>query len=257
MKLRVALVAPLIALIALGFLWPFLAPSAESAQRASWLFLAATPLAVALTIALIAQEELGSKQIAFLGILTALIAALRPLGIGAIGVEPMWFALILAARAMGPTFGILLGSLSISLSAFLTGGVGPWLAYQIAAAALIGFGVAVIPARVNGRLEIACLALYGAIASELFGIAMDLQFWPWALGGQTTLSYIPGAAVSENLRNFISYHFLSSMAWDVPRAILTSTLIIVAGRPILAALSRARSKAAFVEVAEFKELVAR
>lgn len=85
---------------------------------------------------------------------------------------------------------------------------------------------------------------------------MDLQFWPWSLGQGTQLSYIAGAPLSTNLENFISYHFLSSLAWDIPRAILTATLIAIAGAPVLNALRRARARAAFVEVAQMKELIA-
>jgi energy-coupling factor transport system substrate-specific component len=205
-------------------------------------------------VSLVASDDLGSKNVAFLGILSALVAALRPLGIGAIGIEPMWFALILSARVMGPTFGFLLGALSMLLSALLTGGIGPWLGYQVFAAAIIGFGVGVVPKKVRGKSEIALLALYGAIAAEVFGIMMDLQFWPWALGSSTELSYLAGAPLSENLDRFFSYHFLSALAWDVPRAVITVLLITLAGKPALNALRRARHRAAFVTEIEFREL---
>jgi energy-coupling factor transport system substrate-specific component len=203
---------------------------------------------------LIATDDLGSKNVAFLGILSALIAALRPLGIGAIGIEPMWFALILAARVMGPTFGFLLGALSMSLSALLTGGIGPWLGYQVFAAALIGFGVGAIPQKIRGGKELFALATYGVLAAEFFGILMDLQFWPWSLGAGTELSFVAGAPLNQNLSHFFQYHFISSLAWDLPRAILTVTLIAIAGKPALNALRRARHKAAFVTHVEFEEL---
>ena len=118
----------------------------------------------------------------------------------------------------------------------------------------MGAGVAIIPSRISGKLEIALLALYGALASEVFGIAMDLQFWPWSLGSSTNLSYRAGAPVTENLSHFFQYHFLSALAWDIPRAVLTAFLIIVVGKPALNALRRARHKAAFATHAEFTEL---
>lgn len=238
----------------LGFIWPFLVSSAQTAHLASWFFFAATTFTVLLLVALIAADDLGSKNVAFLGILSALVAALRPLGIGAIGIEPMWFALILAARVMGPTFGFLLGALSMLLSALLTGGVGPWLGYQVFAAAAIGFGTGVIPKKIRGRIELFLLAIYGALAAEVFGIMMDLQFWPWALGTETKLSYIAGAPIAENINRFFSYHFLSALAWDIPRATITVVLIAIAGKPALNALRRARHRAAFVTQVEFKEL---
>lgn len=252
--MRRVLIALLIPTSMLGFLWPFFVQTKESASNASWFFLVTTTISIFLVIALVANEDLGSKNVAFLGILAALVAALRPLGIGAIGIEPMWFALILAARAMGPTFGFLLGAMSMALSALLTGGIGPWLGYQVFAAALIGFGVGVIPSRIRGRLEIFALAIYGAIAAEFFGILMDLQFWPWSLGADTELSYRAGASLGENFSNFISYHFISALAWDIPRATITVVLIFIAGKPTLNALRRARHKAAFVTHVEFREL---
>ena len=238
----------------LGFFWPFFVRSSELADKASWIFLVTTSLSALLILALVANDDLGSKNVAFLGILSALIAALRPLGIGAIGIEPMWFALILAARVMGPTFGFLLGALSMLLSALLTGGIGPWLGYQVFAAALIGFGVGVIPSHVRGKLELGLLAIYGAVAAEFFGIAMDLQFWPWSLGAGTELSYRAGAPFGENFSHFISYHFLSALAWDIPRATITVLLICMAGKSALNALRRARHRAAFLTEVEFKEL---
>lgn len=252
--LRYALISLLIPSTLTGFLWPFFVDSQGAANRAEWFFVLSTTVSVALIISLVATDDLGSKNVAFLGILSALVAALRPLGIGAIGIEPMWFALILAARVMGPTFGFLLGALSMSLSALLTGGIGPWLGYQVFAAAIIGCGVGVIPKKVRGRIELLLLAIYGAIAAELFGILMDLQFWPWSLGAGTELSYQVGAPIAENLSRFFSYHFISALAWDIPRATITVILILIAGKPALNALRRARHKAAFVTHIEFEEL---
>ena len=249
-----SLLALITCLVFLGFTWPFLVSSQDVANKASWFFLATTPIMVGLLILLATLDDLGSKNIAFLGILSALIAALRPLGIGAIGLEPMWFALILAARVMGPTFGFLLGAISMTLSALLTGGIGPWLAYQVFAAAIIGLGIAIVPREIRGGSEIFFLALYGVIAAEFFGIAMDLQFWPWTLGPGTELSYLAGAPLQENLSRFFSYHFLSALAWDLPRATLTVILISIAGKPALNALRRARHRAAFATHAEFQEL---
>jgi energy-coupling factor transport system substrate-specific component len=251
---RRSLISILITLAAAGFFWPFFVRSDEMADKASWFFLAATPFTLLLIIVLVTQEELGSKKIALLGILTALIAALRPLGIGAIGIEPMWFALIIASRAMGPTFGFLLGTLSMALSALLTGGMGPWLSYQVFAAALIGWGTIFIPPKLRAAKEVVALVLYGIIAAGFFGIAMDLQFWPWTLGPGTELSYLPGAALSENLDRFFTYHFISALAWDIPRAILTTVLLSIATKPMLTALRRTDESSRFVTGEEMRKI---
>jgi len=45
------------------------------------------------------------------------------------------------------------------------------------------------------------------------------------------------------------------MAWDVPRAILTSTLIVLTATPFLRALRRTYFKAAFLTPIEFKKAI--
>ena len=239
------------AISALGFIWPFLI--SEKQGHPQWIFLLAAPCALLLLMISVSNKELDSKSIALLAVLSALIAALRPMGTGAVGIEPMWFVLILSARVFGPSFGFLLGTISMFLSAILTGGLGPWVAYQSFAAGWIGLGVALIPRNLRGKAEISALALYGIIAAAFFGIAMDLQFWPWALGLDTQLSYIPQGDIVTNLHRFIIFHFATSMAWDIPRAILTSVLIIISAPAILGALRRTKFKAAFVTPIEFVE----
>ena len=241
------------AVSAIGFLWPFFI--SEKQDHPQWIFLLATPFALLLLLISVSNKSLDSKSVALLAVLSALIAALRPMGTGAVGIEPMWFVLILAARVFGASFGFLLGTISMFLSAILTGGLGPWVAYQSFAAGWIGLGVALIPKKVKGKMEIAALACYGIIAAEFFGIAMDLQFWPWTLGADTQLSYRAGAPLGENFSHFISYHFLSSMAWDIPRAIFTASLILFTAKPVLHTLRRAHTRAAFMTPIEFIERV--
>jgi energy-coupling factor transport system substrate-specific component len=243
----------------MGFLWPFFfnAHSGAHATNANLFYWIAVPLALGILIVEISNDRLDAKSVALLGVLTALTAALRPVGAGAVGIEPMWFILILAARVFGPAFGFILGILALFLSAFLTGGFGPWLAYQMFAAGWVGLGAGLLPhrfgaIRFRGKAEIALLFLYGVFASLLFGLLMDLQFWPWAIGGQTQLSYVAGSPMVENLHRFIIFHFASSMAWDIPRAIFTSTLIVLAGPAILFALRRTARKAAFLTPIEFR-----
>ena len=236
----------------IAFLWPFIfSANANQIQLVFWI---AMPFTLILLLASLSNKSLDSKSIALLGVLAALFAALRPLGAGAIGVEPMWFLLILSSRVFGGSFGFLLGVISMLASAVLTGGIGPWLVYQCFAAGWIALGVTLIPSRLRKRTELFALALYGVFASAIFGVLMDLQFWPWSLGSGSELSYIPGGDVMENINRFFVFHFATSMAWDIPRAILTSVLILTLGPAVLSALRRAYSKASFLAPIEFKSL---
>jgi len=240
---------------AAGFLWPFFY-NGQSLPRTQLFFWAALSVAFFLVIIQISNSALDAKSVALLGVLSALIAALRPLGAGAVGIEPMWFILILSARVFGPSFGFILGLTSMFVSALLTGGVGPWLGYQVFAAAWIGMAAGMLPGKkLRGRRELFLLIAFGIIASELFGILMDLQFWPWALGADTQLSYLANGAISENLSRFITFHFATAMAWDIPRAVFTTILLVFSGKAVLSALRRTKTRAAFLEPIEFNERV--
>lgn len=241
------------------FLWPFFLNAHSSAHHINnqILSILGVPIALAVLIVDISNERLDAKSVALLGVLAALTAALRPMGAGAVGIEPMWFILIISARVFGPAFGFILGILAMFVSAFITGGFGPWLAYQMFAAGWIGLGAGLLPNRfgsrmIRGKTEVAMLALYGILAAFLFGLLMDLQFWPWALGTHSQLSYIPEAPIATNAHNFIIYHFVSSMAWDVPRAFITSILTLLTAPAILFAMRRTKRRASFQTPIEFR-----
>lgn len=242
------------ALSAAGFLWPFFYVG-ENLPQTQLFFWCAVVISFALVVVQISSQQLDAKSVALLGILSALIAALRPLGAGAVGIEPMWFILILSARVFGASFGFLLGMISMFVSALLTGGIGPWLGYQVFAAAWIGLLAGALPKTLRGRCELVVLIIYAIFASAAFGILMDLQFWPWALGSSTQLSYLPNGDISENISRFITFHFATSMAWDIPRAIFTAALIVFAGKAVLSALRRTRTRAAFLQPIIFNEHV--
>jgi len=235
-----------------GFVWPFFY-SGQDLPRTQLFFWIAILTATVLVIFEVSSSGLDAKSVALLGVLAALISALRPLGAGAVGIEPMWFVLILSARVFGASFGFLLGIISMFASALLTGGLGPWLGYQMFAAAWIGMAAGLLPKRVSGKSEIAMLLAFGALAAGVFGILMDLQFWPWALGSNTQLSYLPGGTIPENLSRFITFHFASAMAWDIPRAIFTCVLIAFTGPSVLSALRRTYTRAAFSTPVVFSE----
>jgi energy-coupling factor transport system substrate-specific component len=248
------------AISAAGFLWPFFI-SAHIDQRGliNQIFLyMALPIAMTILIFELSNKNLDAKSVALLGVLAALTAALRPFGAGAIGLEPMWFILILSARVFGPAFGFVLGIVALFVSAIFTGGFGPWLAYQMFAAGWIGLGAGLLPRYIGrkelrGRFEMVMLIFYGILASLLFGLLMDLQFWPWAIGADTQLSYLAGASIQSNIGKFLVFHFATAMAWDIPRAIFTALLLGLTAHPALSALRRAHRKAAFLTPIEFRE----
>ena len=249
--------ATVVGLLAFG--WPFLAePGSAAVAHASdapWIFAATIPLVLLVVLAQVAEGGMDAKSVAILGVLAAVVAALRPLGAGTAGLEPIWFVIVLGGRALGPGFGFALGSLSLGASALLTGGVGPWLPFQMIAAAWVGCAAGLLPP-LRGKAEIAMLAAYGLVASMAYGLVMNLWFWPF-MGGAEAASYadgilfVPGAPASENLARWLAFSLVTSLGWDIPRGILTAVLIIVIGRPVLTALRRVAHRANFAPATAF------
>lgn len=84
----------------IAFMWPLFI-SADSDGTARWLFLALMPLATLIAVIEITFGKLNVKSLAFLGVLSATGAALRAIGAGAVGLEPIWFLIIIGGRALG------------------------------------------------------------------------------------------------------------------------------------------------------------
>jgi energy-coupling factor transport system substrate-specific component len=178
-------------------------------------------------------------------------AALRPLGAGTAGVETMFFLVVLAGRVFGAGFGFALGCTSLFASALLTGGVGPWLPYQMFGCAWVGLIAGLLPAA-RGRIELLLLAAYGGISGYLFGFLVNLSFWPFALDPGSSISYLPGASFSEQWHRYLVFDATTSLGWDTGRAITTFLLVLFAGPAAMATFRRAARRAAFEAPVRFE-----
>lgn len=232
-----------------AFCWPLLVePSSPLAQQktAPWLFALILPLVLAVVLAQLSDTGMDAKAIAMLGVLSAVGAAIRPLGGGTGGVETIFVLLLLAGRVFGPGFGFVLGNTALFASALLTAGIGPWLPYQMLAAAWFGLGAGLLP-RVRGWAEYVTLAGYGAIASLIFGVLLNLSFWPFAIGSESSVAFAPGDAVIDNLSRLLAFTLATSLGWDVGRAITTALLVLLTGPVVLRVLRRAARRATFTD----------
>ncbi|WP_204455128.1 ECF transporter S component [Actinokineospora baliensis] len=230
-----------------AFCWPLVVdPGVGIAhgRDAPLVFALLLPVALAVVLAELADGGMDAKAVAMLGVLSALGAALRPLGAGTAGIETIFFLMVLAGRVFGPGFGFVLGNTTLFASALLTGGVGPWLPYQMLGSAWVALGAGLLP-KVNGRLELVMLACYGAIAGLLYGLLLNLSFWPFALGSGTTLSFVPGDPIADNLTRLFLFSLATSLGWDIGRAITTVVLVLATGPVLLRVFRRAARRARF------------
>ena len=235
--------------------WPLLL-QASPGDRVDppFLFLALLPVIVAVVLAELTEGGLDPRTLAILGVLSAANAVLRGISPGTSGIELSFFLLILAGRVFGPGFGFALGATSLFASALLTAGVGPWLPFQMLCAAWVGMVAGLLPRRPRGRAEIVMLAAYGVVAAYAFGLLMNLSGWPFVAGVEVpghsgSLSYVPGAALAENLHRFLVYTLLTSTGgWDTLRAVTNAVAIVLLGPAVLATLRRASRRALISDV---------
>jgi energy-coupling factor transport system substrate-specific component len=242
------------------FLWPLLVSPPEELGHnsdAPFLFALILPVVIAVVLAELHSGGIDTKALAMLGVLSAIGAALRPMGAGVAGIETVFFLLVLAGRVYGPGFGFVLGNTTLFASAILTAGIGPWLPFQMLAAGWVGLGAGLLPHSVAGRRirgagEIALLAAYGAFSAYAFGFLMNMWFWPYSIGVGTELSFVAGDAVVSNLHRFFLFTLATStFGWDTGRAITNVVAIVVLGPAVLLTLHRAARRAAFDAPVDF------
>jgi energy-coupling factor transport system substrate-specific component len=167
------------------------------------------------------------------------------LSAGTAGLEPMFFLLVVAGRALGASQGFLLGALALLASAFLTAGIGPWTPFQMLGCGWLAMGAGLLP-RMSGWTERLVLAGYGLVSAMVYGAVMNLWFWPF-MGGTAPegAGFVPDAGAVANLEHYAVFYVLTSLAWDLPRGLLTAALTWVAAGPLLRALRRALRQARF------------
>jgi len=235
-----------VGLVAFG--WPFFTEPGSALDTshsgdAPILFVAILPLLAAIVLAELTSGGMDSKSVAMLGMLCAVGGALRALGPGTAGLEPSFAIIILGGRVFGRGFGFVQGAVTLFAGALITGGVGPWLPFQMMAAGWVGFFAGCLP-RGRGRVEVAMVAGYAFVAGLAFGVVMNIWFWPFAAYGPET-SFVAGDPFSANLSRYAVFYVTTSLLWDLGRSVLSLLVIVFAGSALLRALRRAGRRAAF------------
>lgn len=244
-RARPVAVYVLMVLVGAGaFLYPFWLPAEALPARAHSGDAPLVAAAVgALVVAAVAVEvrrgTMAGATVALLGVLSAAAGLLRLLDLPG-GGNGIFFLVVLAGAAFGPRFGLLLGLCGMAVSAIATGGIGPWLPFQMLALAWMGAGAGLL-GRVTGRLpavaEVAALAVYGWAWGFLYGAIMNLWFWPFVRGGGA-LSWEPGLSFLATLDRYRAFYVATSFGWDAAGALANALLVALTGRAVLRSLRR-------------------
>jgi energy-coupling factor transport system substrate-specific component len=228
-----------------AFLYPFWLPrgtiSTDAAHAGDAPLIAALVglLALAAVGLEVRRGTMNGSTVALLGVLAASAGMLKLLDLPG-GGNGMFFLLVLGGAAFGPRFGFLLGLASFAVGAVITGGIGPWLPFQMLTLAWMGAGAGFV-GRATRRLpplvEVVVVALYGWVWGFVFGAIMNLWFWPW-FAGDGELAWHPGLGVGETLHHYWSFYVATSLAWDAAAASTNALVVLLVGRPVLRTLRR-------------------
>lgn len=242
---RIRLVYVLASVVGLGaFLYPFWLPAeagVATAHSADAPLLAGAVGALAVTAVMveIRAGTMSGTDVALLGMLSAMAGLLRLLDLPG-GGSGLFFLVILGAAAFGPRFGFLLGLFSMALSAVVTGGIGPWLPFQMLVLAWMGAavgGLGRLTRRLDPRLEVAVLAAASWLAAFGYGAVINLWSWP-LLPGDGPLQWRPGLGLGGTLEHYWAFYVATSLAWDAAGATANLVAIALLGRPVLRSLRR-------------------
>jgi len=150
---------------------------------------------------------------------------------------------ILGGYCYGATFGYLLGTLSLAVSALLGAGIGPWLPYQMFTIGWVGLSSAWLApspaARRQRGIEVGILATWSLLWGIAFGFIMNVWFWPFVFGpAGSGMYWEPGIGPIETAKRYLVFYVATSLWWDVGRAVGNALLIAVFGAPMLRLLRR-------------------
>ncbi len=259
-----------------AFIYPFFTLSSQASVSASQQMAhgSDSPLVLALLIGLClaalaveAQgQALNAKLIALLGILVAINSALRlaeAVVRGPGGFSPVFMLIILCGYVFGSRFGFLMGILTLLVSGIITGGVGPWLPYQMFTAGWMGMSAGwlgqvvamlsrMLPKRLTSqtsasrasRLELGPLLVYGVWWGFLYGAVMNLWFWPFQ-AGDPAQSWQAGLTFVQGVQRYAAFYLATSFVWDAFAAVGNIAMLVLFGLPTLKVLRRFKDRFLF------------
>jgi energy-coupling factor transport system substrate-specific component len=249
----------------LAFIYPFFAPATSQvagsyahSQDAPLFTTALVGLSVVALLVELQGQAISAKTVAMLGVLVAVTSVLRFLEVAFPmpgGFSPIFAPIIISGYVFGGRFGYLMGTFTLLASALITGGVGPWLPYQMFIAGWAGLTAGWLtkipwlrggPSNHHQNLELGAwglgfLSVFGFVWGLLYGVVVNVYFWPFA-AGPTNQSWAPGISLGETLGRYAVFYAVTSLTWDLFRAAGNVILILLLGAPMVKTLTRFRRR---------------
>jgi len=96
----------------------------------------------------------------------------------------------------------------------------------------------------NKTFEIVILSAFGALWGMLYGIIMNLWFWPF-LGAGSGQTFVHSISVIENLERYLAYYLATSIVWDITRTVGNILIISIMAKPVLKIFQRFKLRFSF------------
>ncbi len=245
----------------LAFLYPFFVPLTYDvaspyirSQQAPLLTATLVSLSVVALLVELQGQAINAKTVSMLGVLVAVTSVLRFLEVAFPmpgGFSPIFAPIIISGYVFGGRFGYLMGTFTLLASALITGGVGPWLPYQMFTAGWAGLTAGwmrQIPGRAGtgsrnssnpgfGTRDLILLSVFGFVWGLLYGAIINVYFWPFATG-PADQTWTPGIGLGETLGRYAVFYVVTSLIWDLVRAVGNVVLILLLGTPMVKTLTR-------------------
>ena len=264
-SLSAAIYALSTAIGVLAFVYPFVLDARATgslgvahSQDAPLVTAALVGLSLVALLVELQGQAISAKTVAMLGVLVAITSVLRFVEVAVPmpgGFSPVFVPIILAGYVFGSRFGFLMGAFTLLVSGLITGGVGPWLPYQMFASGWVGMSAGWLgkisnlhsPLSASGgpqvvgnrdwRLELAVLSVFGFAWGLLYGAIINVYFWPFA-AGPVEQTWAPGIGLGGTLARYAAFYVATSLGWDLMRAAGNVALLLLLGVPMVHTLAR-------------------
>ena len=173
---------------------------------------------------------MNGATVALLGVLSASAGLLRLIDLPG-GGSGIFFLVVLAGAAFGPRFGLLLGLCSMAVSAIVTGGIGPWLPFQMLALGWMGGGAGLARPR-DRRLDPPARGRRARGLRVGVGLPLRGDHEPVVLAVRRAAvrsTGSPGSSSARPCSRYWCFYVATSLGWDAAAAIANALLILVTG----------------------------
>lgn len=153
------------------------------------------------------------------------------------GITMAFLLPIASGVVFGPTFGFIIGQLSMLVGGVFMGAFGPWMPYQAILMGIVGYYAGFLFHRIGTKYLGIPVVLYAFFVSFIYGYWMSITYWPIAVKGMT----VPVTWMGK-LETYNGLYAITSMVWDASRAVGNIAVFAIFFVPTYELLLRAKNR---------------